>query len=153
MLTLDQGSNLAQVTAACHGISRLIDLSLETESGSNTPTPTATPTVTHTPTNTPTTVPDAGTLVDLRHETDLAEYDLLVGNGALGQSTAAALADTAGGLAVSIDDLSSRYGEVRFTPSDAPAYRYRFYLDPNGLEMIDWKNFVIARTRSGGTAR
>jgi hypothetical protein len=91
--------------------------------------------------------------VDVRHETDLGEYDQLVGSEDLSQSGAAALGGSAGGMAVALNDQSTHYGEAQFDALLAPAYRYRFYLDPNGLTMLNWKNFVIGRTRSGWTAR
>jgi len=121
--------------------------STETPAPTLTPTPTSAPTLA--PTLTPTTEPGSAPILDIRHEVDLSEYDLLVGSSGLSASVQAALAGTAGGLAVSIDDLSSHYGEARFASLAAPAYRFRFYVDPNGLGMVDWKNFIIARTRSG----
>jgi hypothetical protein len=83
----------------------------------------------------------------------LSEYDQLVGATDLSQSAAAALAGTTGGMAVEINDQSSHYGDSQFASLAGPVFRFRFYVDPNGLQVVDWKNFVIARTRSGGTAR
>lgn len=153
LLTLEAGSDLAQVTATCGMATGSLDVALETEPGVDTatPTPTSTPSPTWIPTATP--VPGTSTVREMRHEGDLSEYVRLVGGGSLSRSVAAALGGTGGGLAVRIDDLFVHYGEVGFSPLAAPAYRYRFYLDPNGLEMVNWKNFVLARMRSGATER
>jgi len=155
LLVVEAGGTLARVTATCKSVVAALDLSIESEPGVHTPTPTftSTPTLTPTPTSVPTEEPGAGAIVDVRHEVDLSGYDRLVGGEDLAQSAAAAMAGTAGGMAVSINDTSAHYGEVRFPALTAPAYRFRFYVDPNGMTMVDWQNFLIASARSGWTER
>jgi hypothetical protein len=131
----------------------------ETEIGPLGDTPPLEPTNTQAATSTAkatlTPTPDAGTgaVVEVRHELDLGEYDRLVGGDVLRQSAAAALAGTAGGLEVPLVAETSRYGEAQFASLTVPAFHWRFYLDPNSIEMVNWRNFIIARTRSGWMAR
>jgi len=96
-------------------------------------------------------VPEAG--VQIRHERGLAEYEHLVQNGRdLVQSRAAALGGTGGGLQVTIDDASAVYGTRALGSLEgATAYRFRHYLDPNGLVMPEYAEITLAELRRGST--
>jgi hypothetical protein len=114
-----------------------------TATSTATGAPTATPTQTITPTPTP-VLP--GPLVEIRHEHDLSEYTrLITGGGDLAQSSAAALGGSSGGLAVTIDDTTAIYGQADFGPVTSNQYRYRLYLDPNGLSMDARDAFLFGR--------
>jgi hypothetical protein len=114
----------------------------------HTPAP-PTPTNTPAPTPTPTNLPVPGSLVNLRHETDLSEYDSLVADGGdLSQSASAALAGTAGGLQLTVDDTSAIYGTKTFDRLVGRAYRFRHYVDPNGLVMPNGAQVSLAQMRT-----
>jgi hypothetical protein len=124
---------------------------LAQEPGSATATPThaATPTPTLTPTPVPSTVP--GAVVELGHEAGLVEYDGLANrDGDLGHSTDAALAGTTGGVSVRIDDQTAVYGTKNFTRLAGGAYRFRHYVDPNGLTLPSSTQLTLAQLRSNG---
>jgi hypothetical protein len=77
-------------------------------------------------------------IFNLRHETGLSEYDSTVtDSGDLSWSRLAAMGGTRGGMRVRIDDTTSIYGQISFTQITSTTYRYRFYIDPNGLTMND----------------
>ena len=102
-----------------------------------------------TPTPIATLAPD--TDVRIGHERGLAEYESVVQDGSdLVQSSAAALGSTRGGLHVTIDDASAVYGHRTLGSLDgATAYRFRHYVDPNGLSMPDYSEITLAQLRSG----
>ncbi|MFC1790264.1 hypothetical protein ACFLZP_02140 [Patescibacteria group bacterium] len=100
--------------------------------------PTATPTNTPIPTNTltPTSTPSSELVVlEIRHEIDLSQYDYIHSDGNFNLSLAAALANSSGGVEITIDNQDNNYGTASFTQTTSPTYRFRFYLDPNGLTM------------------
>jgi hypothetical protein len=92
-----------------------------------------------------------GTDVRLRHERGLAEYESLVQDGSdLVQSRAAALGGTRGGLQITIDDAGAIYGTRTLGSLDgATAYRFRHYVDPNGLSMPDGSEITLVQLRRG----
>ena len=93
-------------------------------------------------------------ILDIGHETDLSEYDRIAADGGdLSQSSAAALANSAGGMQVRIDDQVALYGDVDFATIVSSAFRFRFYFDPNGLSMNNRNSFVVSRIMDGNTAR
>ena len=102
-----------------------------------------------TPTPIATRVPDLD--VRIRHERDLAEYERLVQDGSdLVQSRAAALGGTQGGLQITVDDAEAVYGSRALGSLEgAAAYRFRHYVDPNGLSMPDHSEITLAQLRSG----
>ena len=106
-------------------------------------------TLAQTPTPSATLEPD--TDVHIRHERGLAEYESLVQDGSdLVQSRAAALGGTRGGLQITIDDAGAIYGKRTWGSLDgATAYRFRHYVDPNGLSMPDHSEITLAQLRSG----
>jgi hypothetical protein len=74
--------------------------------------------------------------VDLRHEAGLGEYDRLTDSDRdLAQRDSAALAGTAGGLRVTLNDRTTAYGLKSFARPAGGAYRFRYYLDPNSVVM------------------
>jgi len=76
------------------------------------------------------------TILVINHDLDLSEYDrVVVGGGSLARTSAAALGGTAGGLAVRLGGTQPIYAQANFAPLGGPRYRFRFYLDPNGLAM------------------
>jgi len=77
-------------------------------------------------------------------ETDLSDFTSTAGTG-LSWSAAAALAGTAGGMAVAITDATARYGHKTFVQLAGTEYRFRFYLDPNSLTMGAGNSFFVAR--------
>jgi hypothetical protein len=110
---------------------------------------TTTSTLAQTPTPIATLVPD--TDVHIRHERNLAEYESVVQDGSdLVQSSAAALGSTRGGLHITIDDARAVYGNRALGSLDrATAYRFRHYVDPNGLSMPDHSEITLAELQSG----
>jgi len=95
-----------------------------------------------------------GEVFNIRHETDLSEYDsTVVDGGDLSQDAAAALGGTSGGLKCVLDDTNVIYGHKDFVQLAGTAYRYRFYVDPNGLTMANWDNFMLCALRDGGSTR
>ena len=89
--------------------------------------------------------------VQLRHERSLAEYERLVQDGSdLVQSPAAALGGTRGGLRVTVDDAGPLYGARALGSLEgAAAYRFRHYVDPNGIAMPDGSEITLARLQRG----
>jgi hypothetical protein len=66
------------------------------------------------------------------------------------QSSAAALGGTRGGLQITVDDAGAVYGARTLGSLDgATAYRFRHYVDPNGLSMPDHSEITLAQLRSG----
>jgi len=112
---------------------------------------TTTSTLAQTPTPIATLVPD--TDVHIRHERGLAEYESVVQDGSdLVQSSAAALGNTRGGLHITIDDARAVYGSRALGSLDgATAYRFRHYVDPNGLSMPDHSEITLAQLRRGSS--
>lgn len=95
-----------------------------------------------------------GEVFNIRHETDLSEYtSTQTDSGDLSQSESAALAGSAGGLLCTIDDQNAIYGEKTFTELSNGAYRFRFYVDPNGLTMASADGFVCAWLLNGSSNR
>jgi hypothetical protein len=75
-------------------------------------------------------------LLVIDHDLDLSRYNrVVVGGGSLARTSAAALAGTVGGLAVRLGGTQPIYAQANFAPLTSPRYRFRFYLDPNGLAM------------------
>lgn len=93
-------------------------------------------------------------IFNIRHEADLSEYTSTVtDSGDLSQAVAAALAGTSGGLQCVIDDTTQIYGRRDFTQFSAHNYRFRFYIDPNGLSMSDGDDIWVAGAFEGGAYR
>jgi hypothetical protein len=102
---------------------------------------------------TPTATPVPGADVHIRHERGLAEYERVVQDGTdLVQSSAAALGGTQGGLHITIDDARAVYGKRALGDlAGARAYRFRHYVDPNGLSMPDHSEITLAQLRRVST--
>jgi hypothetical protein len=100
---------------------------------------------------TPIATPVWDTDVRIRHERGLAEYESVVQDGGnLVQSSTAALGNTQGGLYITINDARAIYGDKALGSLDgATAYRFRHYVDPNGLSMPDHSEITLAQLRSG----
>jgi len=88
---------------------------------------------------------------NIQHESDLSEYTSTVTDGGdLSQSAGAALANTAGGMQAVLNDTTAIYGEKTFDQLTSTSYRYRHYVDPNGLTMGTADQFFMCQiTRSG----
>ncbi|MBN1262814.1 MAG: DUF5060 domain-containing protein [Candidatus Pacebacteria bacterium] len=123
------------------------------EAGSPTPTPTTTPRPTTTPLPTPTGSPP-GIVLEIKHEDDLSEYDLFIADGGdLSQSSTASLGGTGGGLRLLIDDNNPLFGEAGFSQLTSGEYRFRFYLNPDNLEMADYDLFLVSGLFYGTSTR
>lgn len=85
-------------------------------------------------------------LFNITHkDDDLNEYDTTVTDGGnLSTSAAAALAGTNFGLSALINDTNAIYGQKNFTLTTS-VIRFRFYLDPNGVDVAtaDNKEFNV----------
>ena len=85
---------------------------------------------------------------------DLSEYTSTVTDGGdLSVTTAAALAGTSHGLSCLIDDTNDIFGLKDFTQLTSSAFRFRFYIDPNGLTMSDNNSFTLLRLRDVASTR
>jgi hypothetical protein len=82
-------------------------------------------------------------LFNVTHDAgNLSEYDSTVtDSGDLSAEVAAALASTSYGLQCVIDDTTAIYGLMNITPTSR--YRFRFYVDPNGLTMASGDVFNL----------
>ncbi len=88
-------------------------------------------------------------LLDINLETNLSEFNTTVTDGGdLTQSATAALAGTAGGLRMNIDDTNVIYGQNNFTTLTSGDYRYRIYVNPKTLTMASGNNFTIVNAKS-----
>jgi hypothetical protein len=84
---------------------------------------------------------------------NLNEYDALVNGTDLSATPAAAMASTAYGLQVLIDSTADTYGRKDFTQLTSTAYRFRFYLDPNTVDIPNNHNFDLIRIIISGSLR
>jgi len=78
---------------------------------------------------------EAGNLGELDSITPSASPDIQA-------SVNAAMAQTSYGMRINIDDATTRYGQVAFTPG-ATDSRFRVYLDPNSLTMATSDEFTF----------
>ncbi|MEA3356816.1 MAG: LamG-like jellyroll fold domain-containing protein, partial [Patescibacteria group bacterium] len=79
--------------------------------------------------------------VNLMHESgNFSEYTATSDpdGDELNATAAAALGDTSYGMQIDIDDQDTIYGRKDFTAPTSD-YRFRFYIDPNGLAMTVWE--------------
>ena len=85
---------------------------------------------------------EAGSLAEFDSITPTASPDILASaNAALGYSEY--------GMQVYIDDTTTRYGQIAFSPG-ATDFRARFYVDPNMLTMGTSSSFTICQFGSTG---
>lgn len=93
-------------------------------------------------------------IFNIRHEVDLSEYTSVVDNGGnLTQSTAAALAGSAGGMQGVIVDTGSMYGAISFPQLTSGKGRARFYIDPNSLVMATSDRFNVLIVQQSTASR
>jgi len=93
-------------------------------------------------------------IVNIRLETDLSEFTSTVtDSGDLYWAAAAALAGTAGGMAMLLDDTTGIYGQVTIAALSAvDDFRARFYVDPNTLTMGASEAFrIFSASQNGGS--
>jgi hypothetical protein len=89
--------------------------------------------------------------ISIHHESNLNEYDGVVHDSRdLSYSRYAALAGTRGGMRINIDDRTAIYGIKRYSVHTGTAYRFRHYVDPNGLSMPESAavTFITKHSRS-----
>jgi len=93
-------------------------------------------------------------IFDITHETgDLSQYDSTVTDGGkLSVAGGAALIGSYGLQAV-IDDTTSKYGQMDFTLFTSTTYRFRIYLDPNGLTMSSGDVFTVCTIFNSSSPR
>lgn len=84
---------------------------------------------------------------------NLGEYDsTVIGGGDLSAEVAAALASTVEGLNVLIDDNGAIYGQKdEASPNTSETIRFRFYLDPNSINMGSGNSFVLVKAFSSAS--
>jgi len=94
-------------------------------------------------------------IFEVGHEAgDLSEYSSTVtDSGDLSVSAAAALAGSAYGLDVLIDGTGAIYGRIDFSTLTSGVYRFRCYIDPNGLTMASGDQFRFLKVAVGGSDR
>jgi hypothetical protein len=148
IVTLAEGAVTPTPTPAGTPTQTATPTQTPTQTATPTPTPAGTPAQTPTPTPTPTAGPVPGPLVSIHHEVDLAEYDWVVPDEDLVQSSTAALAGTGGGLQITVDDTAALYGTKTFDRLDGRAYRFRHHVDPNGLAMPNGAQVSLAQMRT-----
>lgn len=87
-----------------------------------------------------------GVIFNITHEVgDLSEYTSTVtDSGDLSVTGAAALVGNYG-LSALIDDTNGIFGEIEYTQITSGEYRWRFYVDPNGLTMAGGDAFYLCR--------
>jgi hypothetical protein len=104
-----------------------------------------------TPTPIPTLVPDGA--IQIYHKRFLAEYDSVVQeDSAPVQSSTAAPGDTRGSMHVIADDAPAVYDKRAIgVLTDAAAYRFRHYVDPNGISMPDRSEITLTQLRKAST--
>lgn len=88
-------------------------------------------------------------LFDIKLETDLSEFDSVVADGGDLFQTTPGLANSAGKMALLIDDTNSIYGIKDFTTVGLTDFRARLYIDPNSLVMATSDRFYICAIRDG----
>jgi hypothetical protein len=95
-----------------------------------------------------------GLVFEIGHEVDLSEYTSTVtDSGDLSWSRLAALSGTVGGMQALIDDTTAIYGEKTYTALTGTNYRFRLYIDPNGLTMAANDRFEVAQILNSGLGR
>jgi len=92
-------------------------------------------------------------IVAIHLETDLSEFTSTVtDSGDLYWAAAAALAGTAGGMAMLLDDTTAIYGTKTVATNTSGKLRARFYLDPNSLIMANLDQFYVLFCRNSTPA-
>lgn len=82
----------------------------------------------------------------ITHEVgDLSEYTSTVTDGGDLSVTGAAALVGDYGLSALIDGTGGIYGEIEYTQIATGVYRWRFYVDPNGLTMAGGDEFYLCR--------
>ena len=92
-------------------------------------------------------------IFNIDHETgDLSQYTSTATDAGDLSVTAAALCGSYG-LQAFIDDANSIYGQKDFNQLTSSKYRFRFYIDPNGLVMADYDEFEVCEIYYNGNYR
>lgn len=95
-----------------------------------------------------------GEIFNITHDDGtLDEYDSFANPTDLAADPAAALADTANGLEVTIDDTDNTYCRKDFVQLAEAAYRLRIYVDPNTLTMGGFNNLILLALRKDTSNR
>jgi len=90
-------------------------------------------------------------IFELNIETNLSEFDTLLADGGDLYHDTPGLVETAGRVAMLIDDQNILYAQKNITLSTPAVMAYRFYFDPNSVTMADGDTMTIAWIRLSGS--